>query len=314
MIIDILLATYNGEKFLREQIDSILRQTEKHWRLIVRDDSSDDSTREILEELKRDHPDKIILIDDHDGRLGPCVNFGRLLSVSDADYTMFCDQDDIWTPDKVETCLKKMREKESENTEKPILVHTDLKVVDQDLNVIHPSFMRMHRRTPGEGSFNGALMENNLTGCAMMINRRLRELAIPIPPEARMYDCWLGLTALCFGEVTYINIPTVLYRQHASNTMGAARKTNGGIQNSPEYFKGIFRKANCYRSNIERFSKQAQAFLDRFKDSLDDDIYRTFDDFASLPTQNWLKRRSILFKHHLWKSSAFKNLIMLVLI
>ena len=108
MTLDILLATYNGEKFLKEQINSLLDQSYKNWKLLIRDDMSTDCTMAILSDYISKYPDKIKLLKSNK-RLGPCQSFNYLLQKSDSDYVMFCDQDDIWLPEKIELSLKKMR-------------------------------------------------------------------------------------------------------------------------------------------------------------------------------------------------------------
>ena len=112
--IDILLATYNGETFLDEQLDSIAAQAHGDWRLIARDDGSSDRTPEILEAFRMRHPGKVVVLEDGDGNLGLVQNFSRLMAHSDAPYAAFCDQDDVWMPEKLALSLAKMRELEQE--------------------------------------------------------------------------------------------------------------------------------------------------------------------------------------------------------
>jgi glycosyltransferase involved in cell wall biosynthesis len=227
--IDILLAAYNGQAYLKEQIDSVLAQSNQDWRLIIRDDGSSDNTVSILEKYKAEHPDKIKLISDSDGNLGASLNFGRLLEQTDAEYIMFSDQDDIWLPNKIELTLNAMKATEQIYPDKPVLVHTDLKVADSDLNIIADSMWTYQKLFPEAGNdLNRAMAQNVVTGCTVMINKKARAISIPVPDEAIMYDWWLALNVCRHGKIVYVSIPSVLYRQHSKNRVGAqkARKIN----------------------------------------------------------------------------------------
>lgn len=146
--VDILLATYNGEKFVADQIRSILEQTYKNVRLIIRDDGSTDGTRAILEFFSRQYPEKIIVLP-QEHNLGIRGNFSKLMEHAKADYIMFSDQDDIWLPEKITKTLDKMKQVEKEHGPKrPILVHTDLIVTDKNLNTLHQSYWILSRLRP----------------------------------------------------------------------------------------------------------------------------------------------------------------------
>ena len=139
-MVDILLSTYNGERYLKQQIDSIIGQSFSDWRLIVRDDDSKDRTRELLEEYSFAYPQKIKIITDSYGNIGVIKSFEELLKNSNSDYIMFCDQDDVWLPEKIRMSLQTLKDKEHENLNIPILLFSDLTVVDESLNVINNSF------------------------------------------------------------------------------------------------------------------------------------------------------------------------------
>ena len=172
----ILMATYNGEKYLKEQIDSILNQTYKNWRLIIHDDNSTDNTLNLIKEYVEKYPEKIILIDDDISTGGAKENFAYLLNKIDDnfDYIMFSDQDDVWFENKIELTLNKMIETERKYSKKPILVHTDLKVVDENLNVIAESMIRYQKIDINNQKYIKFLaLENVVTGCTVMINKYL---------------------------------------------------------------------------------------------------------------------------------------------
>lgn len=221
----ILLATCNGEKFVREQVASIICQSFVDWRLLIRDDDSSDSTRALLQTLARTDA-RIQLVDDGLGRLGAVGNFNRLLLLAaeqGADYCFLADQDDVWTTHKVTRQLAAMKDAElAYGHDEPILVHSDLEVVDDALRTVHLSFLRYCRiRHEPEGALRTLLVQNFVTGATCLVNRRLLELATPIPAEAVMHDWWLALVASAIGQIAFLNDATVRYRQHSKNTIGA---------------------------------------------------------------------------------------------
>jgi glycosyltransferase involved in cell wall biosynthesis len=221
--ISIIIATYNGGRYLAEQIKSIVEQSYKDWHLLIRDDGSSDNTLSVINEYTRQYPDKIKLLTDNDGNIGASQNFLRLLSYADTEYVMFCDQDDKWLPDKIKITLDKIKvTEEKHGISNPLLIHTDLKVADENLNVISDSFWKYQQLNPEKGkTLNRLLMQNVITGCTVMINRALREKIKSFPQQTLMYDWWIALVASAFGNIDYISQATMLYRQHRENIVGA---------------------------------------------------------------------------------------------
>ena len=199
--VDILLATYNGAAFVEAQLDSILAQTHKNWRLVIRDDGSTDKTPEIVEAFRARHPEKVIVLEDEAGNLGLVQNYSRLMEHAGAGYVAFCDQDGVWKPLKLELSLQKMCDMEADHgADKPLLVFTDLTVVDEDLQPIHGSFWRHEGLRPDRcNSLNRLLLQNVVTGCTALMNRPLVERSVPLPAEAVVHDWWVALVAAAFG-------------------------------------------------------------------------------------------------------------------
>jgi hypothetical protein len=223
-MIEVLLATYNGEKFLRQQLDSLLAQDCRDFTVIASDDSSSDGTRALLDSYSAAHPGFLRLLDPVEIRLGASANFARLLDIANADYVFFCDQDDVWLPTKISMSMALMAEQEATyGPGLPIVVHTDLIVVDAELNRLSNSFMRYSGIDPRRNHFGALLLGNIVTGCTAVANRALYELARPIPREALMFDHWLAQVAAGLGRIAYLDIPTLLYRQHQGNLVGARR-------------------------------------------------------------------------------------------
>lgn len=222
-MINILISTYNGEKFISEQLDSLIEQTVQDFVVLIRDDGSTDSTVDIIKEYENRYPDKIIFIHDNLGNLGSSKSFMKLLEYSDKEYIMFCDQDDIWVPNKIELSLNKIKELEGIfSKDIPLLVFTDLMVVDENLNIISKSF-RFYQKLDPQISTNWKklLAQNVITGCTMIINRKAKEVCLPYLSEIMMYDHWIGVNVAKYGKIGWIDIPTVLYRQHRDNVAGA---------------------------------------------------------------------------------------------
>lgn len=223
------MATYNGQKYLREQIDSILTQSNHNWQLLIRDDGSGDNTASIIEDYVVGYPDKIRLIKDKKGHLGASLNFAMLLEYADTDYIMFSDQDDVWLPNKIELTLNAMKAAEQCYPDKPLLVHTDLKIIDSDSNIIADSMWGYQKLFPEIGNnLNKIVAHNVVTGCAMMINRKAKEMSLPIPKEAVMHDWWIAIKVAKYGKIASVPTPSILYRRHPGNEIGPkeVKKTN----------------------------------------------------------------------------------------
>ena len=222
--VEILLAAYNGERFLREQLDSLLAQTWEQWHLTVSDDGSTDGTPAILDEYAARYPGRIRRVK-HEGRFGNARDhFFWLMKECGASYMMFCDQDDVWHPDKVEKTMRALLEAEDEaGTDTPVLVFTDLTPVDEKLRPISSSLMKMQKQYTDVIDYRALLMQNIVTGCATGINRALALLAGQCTDTSQviMHDWWMAAVAARFGEIVYIDEPLSMYRQHGTNSIGA---------------------------------------------------------------------------------------------
>ena len=219
----VLLSTYNGEPYLREQLESLREQSYRDWKCLMRDDGSTDKTREILEAYAAQDARFVFETSDRD-HLGPVQSFARLLERAEAyRYYFFCDQDDRWHPDKIEASLEAMRKAESRFAGLPLALHSDLTVTDENLEIVRSSMKSSQARLFDQKDFFAKLVaQNYVTGCTLLINRALRDAAGPIPPAAIMHDWWLALVAAAKGRVLYLDRPTLLYRQHRANASGPA--------------------------------------------------------------------------------------------
>lgn len=258
----ILMATFNGDRYLKEQINSILRQTYSDWYLVIRDDGSTDNTVNILNSYKNAYPDKISVIVNKSNKHGAKENFfflSRIALKKQYKYIMYSDQDDIWKIDKIDITLRKLKEIEKDKNI-PVLVHTDLEVVDNNLNVIAPSFIK-YSKLDNNDSFSHLLIQNNITGCTMLINRALllKSLSIKNNKKIIMHDWWFALIASVFGKVVFLSKPTILYRQHGDNVVGAKKI------NLYSMSKKIFKLSDNKRSILQTID-QASVLSDNYTD------------------------------------------------
>lgn len=208
----ILLSTFNGEKFLSELMDSLLNQSYPNIEILVRDDGSSDDTLAILDKYANHYPSVKVICGKN---LGVIQSFFELLRLSspEAEYIAFCDQDDVWEKDKISRAVRFL---EQYSTDAPLLYCSRVTLVDENLSIIGRS--QIPKRGP---SFENALVQNIATGCTIVINRISRELLMKeIPKIVQMHDWWMYLVVSAFGNVVYDVEPRILYRQHSSNVIG----------------------------------------------------------------------------------------------
>lgn len=247
--LNILMATYNGEKYIAEQIESILTQTYTNFRLIISDDNSTDSTKDIIE--KYSSTDNRIIFNSNKTNIGVIKNFEKLINNSRSEYFMLCDQDDVWYPNKVEKSLEFIMNNDV------LLMYSDLHVVNDQLQTISQSYWRMKKISPVKRKpWTTLLVQNVVTGCTIIAKNELKHFALPFPNIIEMHDSWLALVASIHGEINYIDEPMILYRQHQNNYVGASSSNEmyDAISYKEFYEKRIkylVNKEKIYASYIE---------------------------------------------------------------
>ncbi len=263
--LEILMAVYNGEAFLPEQLDSILCQSDGRWRLTISDDGSTDGSGAIIDDYVRRYPDRIARY--HSGRRfgNARDHFFYLMARCDADYMLFCDQDDVWYPDKVLKTRKALEDAETEwGRDMPVLVFSDQTPTDAELKPLAPSLMRYQGQYFSHFDYRSLLMQNVVTGGAMGVNKALVRLAggRGDTPGIIMHDWWLAVVAARFGKIIYIDEPLGVYRQHGENAVGA--KNVGSAAYALDRLGAI----GSVRHSILGKKAQARAFRLAYRDEL----------------------------------------------
>lgn len=288
VVTDILLAAYQGERYLPGLLASLAAQTEKDFRVLMQDDGSNDSTLALLE-AQRDKDARFVLVEDErpERKKGAIGNFWSLLGQSEGAYTALCDQDDLWHPGRLRDTMAAMGAAELRwGKDTPILVHSDCRVVDAQGQPIHPSFFRHQGWDPRAVSLAQLLVQNNVTGCTVLINRPLRELALGHgdPEQMHMHDWFLGLTAAAFGHVVFVDEPLVDYRQHGNNEMGAsgASLTTRGVKALSARERG--------KARMELTFRHTAAFAKAYQDCLRGEAQRTVEGYLALERKGKLGR------------------------
>ena len=252
----ILLATYNGEKYLEEQLDSLLAQTNKEWTTYIHDDGSTDKTELIIDRYCELYPEQFKKITG--GPTGGAKNnFYYLLREIEAPSYMFCDQDDVWLQNKIEKSINLLDKK----SVLPEMVFTDLTLVDSSLNVISSSMWNYYGFRFNKLQAKDLIVRNLITGCTMVINHKLRDMMIKSnnQKDIAMHDKWAGLIATEFGKIHRIEESTILYRQHESNAVGAANN------HTVKYWVTKFKCLKDIRESYKNTQKQAKEFSKVFQ-------------------------------------------------
>lgn len=243
--IAIMIATYNGEKFLSEQLESIFAQDYENWHLYIQDDGSTDHTLDIIKKWRESYSNKITLFINEGPNHGACQNFASLFNkVKGYDYYCFADQDDYWAKNKLSSMVSKIVEYDKV----PTLEYCDLYITDSKLNIIHDSFFEYNQKwLPSNKLEYHMLFANYIPGCCMFFNSELRNIIGNISKNIIMHDWYLLLVTVYFGNIIYNDEKLNYYRQHENNTVGAKQV-----------------KKN-FKDKILRFCKETIAFWTPYK-------------------------------------------------
>ena len=306
--IEVALPTFNSAGYLPALLDSLFAQTRQDFTILVADDGSSDATPDVLRAYVRKWPGRIRELAPGGGRRGVIGNFDRLIAHSRADYVFLCDHDDVWLPDKMERTLDAMSRLEAAHgRDTPLLVHTDLVVAGADLHVLAPSFFAYSRIDPRRNSPRELLLANVVTGCTTLVNRALYRRAAPIPQEAMMYDHWLALVAATTGALAYVDAPTILYRQHGANAIGAKR---------PSLARRVYGTliSRDRERVLTRYARQAEILLERFGSELAPRERAAAETLAHLWSLPRLRRFSALRRCGLGLEGLVRNVALFIVV
>lgn len=303
MKINIVMSTYNGEQFLAEQIDSIQQQTFKDWQLLIRDDGSSDQTPEIIKSFVAQDL-RIVFINEHDREnFGVIKNFFTLIKHDKADYYFFSDQDDVWLEDKLETMLAAARQYPDQL---PLMVYTDLCVVDQNLQVMNQSMIRSQSHHANTELVQ-ELTENTVTGGVAMINHALAERWRTLD-NIIMHDWYLAVLATAIGKLVYIDQPGELYRQHDNNVLGARTFT----KRLKTWLSGPSKMLEKYWWLIHASQAQADKILQ--ENELGDEQEAVIRNYIALERLPLSQRIRVLRQYKYAKNKCFHTMIFRLLI
>ena len=291
-MVDILMATYNGEAFLEEQVQSIINQTYREWRLLVHDDGSTDKTMEILHRLAEED-ERVVVIEDGVQRLGVARNFIHLVKQSAAAYCMFCDQDDVWLPHKVEKMVHAI---EQYNQGIPQVVYTNAFLWSPDRGIISDKNTLTYPTTLRQTLF----LNTGIQGAAAIFNQSMCEVIEQPLSYYAMHDHVLLLAGICFGEVHYLPESLMYYRQHENNLTGNAP---GSIAKKITL---MWQNRNVPLVSREHYNG-LKSFYEYFREGVRVDDRQVIEMFLSLPDKNSLVRlwRIVQYRFKLFDSTLF---------
>ncbi len=306
--VQILLATYNGERFLREQLDSLVNQTFQDFTILIRDDGSTDDTLKIIKEYQQKNLLKIKLLIDEKRNVGAAQNFGILLENSTADYMFFCDQDDVWLNEKMELSLTKMLEVENMKTIMPCLIFSNMMAIDELGNVTNNSVWKQLKLHPEYFTLNRLLIQNIPHGCTMLVNKALRNIACPIPTTAILHDHWVALLSVACGNWSFISDPLILLRNHTENVT----RKKSSLTDKLNRFTINFLSKKEYEYFIKIRVDQARALLNRINAFATHEQRELLKNFLLLENKSGFKRKKILLQNNFFRTTLWHTLKMIL--
>lgn len=280
-MIDILLATHNGEAYLSQQLDSVLNQTIQDFRILIQDDDSQDHTLAIIRRFCKAFPQKVILCQEEGPLGGAAQNFLSLVAKATGDYVAFCDQDDVWLPNKLEVLLEAMvKLEEADGGVGAAMVFSRVCPVDKNLQKITVS----SEENPKSLDFSRLLVQNCASGCTMLCNRALYTRLGAYDDRILMHDWWTVLVAKALGKVAYLPRELVLYRQHGANAVGYTDRR------SLAYWWRRAGKENLFQKKYGYYN-QARLMEQRLGEELKAPEHAVLQNFLAIPEKRSKFRR-----------------------
>ncbi|MCR5188536.1 MAG: glycosyltransferase family 2 protein [Treponema sp.] len=298
----ILLATYNGQEYLKEQIDSLLNQTYKDFTIYISDDSSKDKTPELIKDYQKEYPDTIISIENTEKFGSAKGNFLNMVKKVESELYIFSDQDDVWLPNKFQELVNRY---DQENTKDlPVVVYSDSKVVDSDLNVMYESFVKYMEFKASKKNLKFRLLRNDVAGCTMLFNSVLaqayKNVADQIDESAiMMHDYFFVQIAAIFGNVYFVDKALMLYRQHGNNSVGISGYKEITDNRTPEM------------ANVDETNLQVKEVL-KIKLPIQAKRQKIVNKFLTLQKKGSVGRQAFFVLNNYHFFSGFRNISVLV--
>lgn len=319
--IAVLLATFNGGKYIAQQLDSLLAQEFKGFELYISDDGSSDNTMEIVNSYAEQFSGRMHIIEkrkrpENSLENAACANFLYLLETVQSDLYLFCDQDDFWLENHISLLVEKYNVLNEDEKRSPVLVYTDLSIVDSELNIIHHSDSTYMKRKINQNK-HSYFFSTGIRGCACMVNENLKKIAFQNKEilqenmeKIEMHDIFVALIASFFGNIYFINVPTLLYRQHESNTSGgiAKKRTLKQMIKKGISFSRYKESYKVLKKDFIRKQLYAEFFADYFNDMLSKREQKIMNGFVSLSERNKFLRICFLIKNRFFKKGLVNNI------
>ena len=322
-MIDILLATYNGGRFIDRQLKSLLTQDREgidtEVRLLIRDDGSTDNTVDIIKKrleyykAKRPDPMEVKLTVDTTPGGGPAANFMKLLQMSDAEYIMFSDQDDMWYRRKTAATYKYMKKcEEKYGKDTPILVHTDLSLMNEAGEKTASSFYD-YQKLPREDKLSTLLIQNTVTGCTMMLNKAASDLLRQAPASEMvlMHDHYAAVLVAATGKVKLLNEALIRYRQHSGNAIGAH-----AAGSRDEYKERFDLGRGKFLLDMDKSYRQAGYILKRYekyiREAKGEETVEMLREYSELLMAGKLERMEFFTKYGVYKNGVIKKAVQML--
>ena len=310
---EILMTTYQGESWADVQIATIVAQDYDDWRLLIRDDGSTDRTRDIIRFWRDRFPNKIVILDEHNPQnLGVVGNFSALMTASSAPYVMLSSWDDVWYRDKVSNAVRAMRSLEARHgAECPLLIHTDMRMVDANLHELYPSARKRFGVVPSRNLTVGRFCLENTASGPIIVNRALLQLGNPIPRAAKAEDWWLALVAAAFGVIEARPEVSMDYRRHGVNLSDVPLSLLASLRSVITH---PLRHRRAFYAKLAVNQELIQAFLDSFDGRLSPRDRATVQAFLALPKLGFWARRRAILQHRIFYSSWARTAGLLLLV
>lgn len=292
MTVHLLCPVHNGAPYLPAFLASVQAQTYRDWHLWLLDDASHDGSAALVADAAQGDT-RLTLLPPAGRPLGAVGAFAHLWAQlpPEARYVGFADQDDVWHPHKIAQSLVALQAAEALQPG-PVLVHTDLEVVGPALEPLAPSFWRVAGIVPEPATLRRLVAQNVVTGCTTLMNGALRALAGPIPPDVPMHDAWVACVAALGGRIIALPTPTVRYRQHGANTLGARQSvTNAPLAALPGRAWRALTDHRPVRRQVAGAARLAERLLERFGGQCTAADRELLTSVAALPALPWLARK-----------------------